>query len=63
MIPPLDEALRKLLEKYIETYSPDEMIAELQSVIDGIRDVKGYEADNTANTFVALGQSMPGVTD
>lgn len=61
--PPLDEAIRKMLEKYTAYYSPAEMVAELQSVIDGINAMKAYEADNAANTFVALGQQMPGVTE
>lgn len=44
MIPPLHEALRDLLAKYVGAYGPDEMIAELQSVIDDIRDVQALDA-------------------
>lgn len=42
--PNLDEALRDLLAKYVHAYGPNEMIAELQSVIDGIRDVQELDA-------------------
>lgn len=57
--PNLDEALRDLLAKYVHAYGPNEMIAELQSVIDGIRDVQELDAQtvytpvNTSNERTA----------
>lgn len=43
MIPPFDEALADLLEKYSH-YDTDELIADLRRAIDGLEDDKKSNA-------------------
>lgn len=44
MIPPFDEALAELLEKYVH-HDPDELIAVLLGAVDGLKDqIKDAEA-------------------